>query len=110
LVGLTFLAGFVIGLTQSPSASPTQMLVLIGLSNIICVTLGFIIVAVRTNRQRLKHLAIVAFILWIISAFNLLMAEIVLAQWLIALPLLMILMLIGFGISCLIKPQQTDNS
>jgi hypothetical protein len=113
ILGLTFAAGFFVGLfaaiINGEATTPAQMLIMIGLINIVFITVGFVIVGARTSTQRLKHLSIVGFIVWLISAFNMLMAEGTLQRWLLSLPLIMILMLVGFGISCLIKPQETNN-
>jgi hypothetical protein len=114
ILGLTFAAGFFVGLfaaiINGEATTPAQMLIMIGLINIVFITIGFAIIGARTSTQRLKHLSIVGFIVWLISAFNMLMAEGTLQRWLLSLPLIMILMLVGFGISCLIKPPQKEDS
>jgi hypothetical protein len=102
LWGLTFARGLIIGILRIGGADPTARMVVIGLSNLLFAIIGFTISGCLTGGNRWRHLFIVAVIVWLSSLVNLVFG-IHLAQWIIALPMTLIMMGIGGAISYAIR-------
>jgi len=96
---LTFAGGVIAGVA---GGDPSQRMIAIAVSNILFSIIGFIIVGCLVGGRRWKHLFVVTFILWVTSLVNILFG-VGLGQWLFALPLTLILMGIGGGISYIFR-------
>ena len=101
---LTFLVGFVIGLT-GPSPESFALAALAGF--IIFLTIGFFISGCIVKNNRFQHLLKVALLLWIFSLANLALGA-TMFNWFVAGILMSIPMAIGGGASfLLVKPETT---
>jgi hypothetical protein len=110
VLGLTLIGGIIIGITIAASGrtlrSPdgTLPLIAIGSANVILSTLGFFICGCLTRRERWKYLSYTVIAVWLCSLINLPFLGISAASilnWIMALPLTFLLMLIGGGLSTL---------
>lgn len=103
--GLTLFIGFVVGFTMGlvgtrPSAA------YLGFANLVFVVIGFVIAGCLTPSYRLRHLSIVALLVWLTSLLNVALGLVTLAQWIAAAVFIAIMMALGYGISLIIRPEE----
>ena len=98
---LTLAGGFIAGFASAGSDLSRRAMA-IAISNVLFSIIGFVVVGCLVGGRRWKHLLVVTVILWLTSLINLIFG-IGLRQWLISLPVLLILMGIGGGISYLFR-------
>ena len=95
---LTGIGGFIIGVAlRSPTPGTPQTLAAIGASNLLLSIIGFTISGVLARGARWRHLAIVATIVWLVSAVN--VPTVGLALWLAGAPLTAIIVAVGGALS-----------
>jgi hypothetical protein len=106
VLGLTFLGGFVIGIT-----SPNELNIsAIAISNIVLSVVGFFIAGCLTKSLRFQHLSVVALCVWLVSAHNILLGVSFL-QWVFSSVYVLITMGVGGGLSLLfVKPIKEENT
>jgi len=94
----------VMGAAQSPKS-----LIAIGVSNLLFGIVGFTIVGALAKVNRFRHLLIVAVATWITSLTNVFVFGVGFGQWALSLLFLLVIMLIGGGISLLLtaRPGRT---
>src|SRR2546425_9921420 len=100
--GLTFLGGFVAGLT-GVKHDPHRLTMVLALSNLFFGTLGFTISGYLAPRPRWNHLAYVALGTWLTSLINVVFFHVKLRQWLSAALIMLIIMGLGGGLSYVFK-------
>jgi hypothetical protein len=103
---LTGIGGLLIGIATAGSELPMAA---IGISNIILGIVGFCISGCMTEENRWKHLCIVAIFVWLTSIINILIGPFALKNWMFTIFIIFIMMVIGGGISFLIK-KTTNNA
>ncbi|MHB8901221.1 MAG: hypothetical protein ACYC6Y_20930 [Thermoguttaceae bacterium] len=105
---LTFLGGVVIGVASAGRDLPMAA---VGVSNIIFMIVGFTISGCIVKVQRFRHMFHVALAVWLLGAFNILLVPgLGLVQWAAGLVGIMIMMLIGGGISLIfVWPPDKDS-
>jgi hypothetical protein len=94
----------VMGAAQSPKA-----LIAIGFSNLLFGIVGFTIVGALAKTNRFRHLLVVTVGTWLTSLSNVAIFGVGLRQWALSLLFLLVIMLIGGGISFLLtgRPAKT---
>jgi FtsH-binding integral membrane protein len=102
---LTGVGGFLIGLAATASGGGAPMPV-IAASNIALSILGFAISGALTRSDRIRHLLMVALLVWILSLVNLLLGF-SLVQWLLGGPAILFACVVGGGIAALLFRPQT---
>jgi len=104
---LTAIGGAVIGLAvgtsrgRPPLTSP-QVALAVAVSNVLFSAVAFCISGMLTRVHRLRHLAVVAVVTWLLSGLNLFIAPFTLVHWLLGSILLAVAMLVGWGASVLL--------
>jgi hypothetical protein len=103
---LTFLGGFVIGVTvRSSGLPPPQAVLALVVSNFVFSVVAFCITGVRVKTERFKTLFVVALICWLLSALNmLLIPTFTPVQWVFSSVFILVTMGIGGGLSYLFAP------
>lgn len=105
---LTFIGGLILGVglgaagVQGPSGQ-----IAIGLSNVLFSIVGFCISGASAKINRFNHLIKVAIAFWLINAINIVVVHVSITQWVSSLPITLIAMGIGGGISFLFSPSPT---
>ena len=102
----TAIGGFIAGYAANEATWPAQAAFpvnAIALSNVIFLTISFIIIGSRITGPRWKHLVIVAVVCWLVSALNMIFFQSTLnATWLMwfqSLLLILVTMGVGGGLS-----------
>jgi hypothetical protein len=98
---LTAAAGVMLGIAMVGVTDPDAVLAAMGFGNIIFGTIAFVISGARAGRKRWKHLWAVALMQWVSALINIPLIDASIGQWILALPLLMIMMSIGGAFSYL---------
>jgi len=98
---LTLAGGFVAGVAAPPT-DPSRRMMAIAISNVLFSLIGFVLVGYLAGARRWMQLLVVTVILWFTSLINLLFG-LKFFGWLMSLPVLLILMGIGGGISYLFR-------
>jgi hypothetical protein len=101
IVALTFIGGFVIGLSGAPS-SPRTMLA-IAASNILLGTIGFVISGCLAAGNRWRHLAYVGLGVWLAGLINVLFFGISIVVWFFSIIAVALMMGAGGAISYIFK-------
>ena len=101
---LTFLGGFVIGLSRP---DPSFYMLAIAASNLIFLSIGFVISGCLAKNERFKHLIKVALVVWALGLINILFG-VQFKQWIFSIIFILVSMAIGGGISFLfVKSNKT---
>ena len=100
--GLTFLGGFVAGLTGAKHDAHRLTMVL-ALSNLFFGTVGFTIAGYLAPRPRWNHLAYVALGTWLTSLINVVFFHVKFTQWMTGGFFVLVIMAVGGGLSYLFK-------
>jgi hypothetical protein len=95
-----FVVGFALGLVGA-SDSP-QVPMAIAVSDFVFGIVTFTLVGALAKSARFRHLLVVAIAAWVTSSANVLLFADPVGQWLLALPFILVVMLIGGGISFLL--------
>jgi|SRR5436190_3199937 len=107
--GLTFLGGFVAGLTGAKH-DPHRLTMVLALSNLFFGTLGFTISGYLAPSPRWNHLAYVALGTWLTSLINVLFFHVKVTQWMTAGFFMLVIMGVGGGLSYLFKKDTTASA
>ena len=100
--GLTFLGGFVAGLTGAKH-DPNRLTATLALVNLFFGTLGFTISGYLAPHPRWNHLAYVALGTWLTSLVNVLFFHVKFTQWMTGGFFVLVIMGVGGGLSYLFK-------
>ena len=100
--GLTFLGGFVVGLTGGKHGAH-QVTMVLALSNLFFGTLGFTIAGYLAPHPRWNHLAYVALGAWLTSLVNVAFFHVKVTQWMTGGFFMLVIMGVGGGLSYLFK-------
>ncbi|TFI54714.1 hypothetical protein BLD44_008600 [Mastigocladus laminosus UU774] len=105
----TFLVGYFLAMTI-PSLSFEEAIPLIGLINIIIITLAFFIMGCAARINRFQHLRNVAILVWLGSIVNIyILPGANFLTWLASGIFIFIAMLVGGGLSLLVVPNSSAN-
>jgi len=109
IFGLTYLSGFVIGL--SGAAQGQNFLTAIAIGNIIFSIVGFTISGALARINRFKHLVHVAIGVWLMGLNNIFLVGTSLKTWALSLIFIVITMVIGWLLSYLFvrDPKPASN-
>ena len=101
---LTVLGGFVVGFALGVvgAAGSPQIPLVVAVSNFVFGIVGFVIVGALAKTNRFRHLVVIALAAWVTSFLNVLLFAGSIGNWLLALPFIFVVMLIGGGISFLL--------
>jgi hypothetical protein len=110
IFALTFLSGFVIGLSGARHGQ--QYLLAIAAGNLLFMVIGFTISGALAKTARFKHLIQVALGVWLLGLLNLVIGSATIAQWAIGIVFILVAMGIGGGLSFLFVkgPKPADES
>jgi len=105
IFGLSFGGGFVVGFVAALTrASAGVAMVGLAVSNIVFITIGFVLSGCRAPRgKRWPHIAWVALGLWLVSFINVMFFGVPIGQWVASAFLLSVCMGIGGGLSSFIR-------
>jgi len=109
IFGMTFVGGFAAGLVTGALYRSSPPLLVIGLVNLGAGIAGFAIVTCLTPRNRLRHLARVGFVVWIMSLLNLLLGPTNMVAWLFSSLVIAVMLLVGLAIGTAIKPANKEG-
>lgn len=107
--GLTAIGGFIIGLTTGILGAENTPIAALAISNIMLAILGFFICGCLTPKRRWTYLLYTAIAVWLASIVNVLIAGnlgVNLVSWLLGLPMTLVFMLVGGGVSTLFVKSQ----
>jgi hypothetical protein len=93
IFGLTFLSGFIVGL--SGALNGEMYLVAIAAGNLLVSVMGFTISGALARTDRFKHLLKVALGLWFLNLVNVLFVGVTLTQWVLSIAVIFVAMGIG---------------
>ena len=110
LFGLTFVGGVIVGTTFPIFAHVSAPPIAVGISNILCSIIGFIVAGLLTVDGRWKHLWLVVLIYWLGSLVNVFFLGITVVQWILAGLVIVITMGIGGGVSALFRKARPNQS
>ena len=109
IFGMTFVGGFAAGLVTGALYRSSPPLLVIGLVNLGAGIAGFAIDTCLTPRDRLRHLARVGFVVWIMSLLNLLLGPTNMVAWLFSSLVIAVMLLVGLAIGTAIKPANKEG-
>lgn len=109
IFGLTFLSGFVVGLS---GAQGKTYLLGITAGNLLFAVVGFAISGAIAKTDRFKHLFLVALGVWLLSLTNIVPVGATFAQWAASSILILVAMGLGGALSFLFvkSPNATNNA
>jgi len=99
---LTAAGGLIVGMLTA-DANLEDMFIMVGLSNLVLGTIGFVISGIKTTSNRWQHLFAVAVGVWLFSLINVLLGIGSLSTWMIAAILILAMMTIGGAVASAIK-------
>jgi hypothetical protein len=102
--GLTFVAGFIVGLISQIQKAPLN-LPLLGLVNIFMITLGFFICGCLTPVKRWPTLLLTVVGVWLASIMNIFLGAATVPTWIASFFVCGIFALLGGGLSTLVVPE-----
>lgn len=102
ITAVTALAGFVVGFALY--AQPYEMLMgALVLTNFIIMLAGLTVAAALRSHARWRHLVAVVIVIWLFSAMNVALGYATPQDWLVLLPVMLVLMGIAGGLSYLFR-------
>jgi len=99
VVVLRGLGGFLVAAATACSDDPKSIQVV---AQVLLMAVGFCIAGVLVKESRFKHLALVAVAVWLVSALNILMADLTVVLWIKGILPTGVAMLLGGGASMLL--------
>jgi len=104
---LTILGGLLVATAEPPKP---RYLLAAGVSSLLMATMGFTISGIIFKKDRFIHLFLVAFCVWILGLFNVIVGQVTFFQWVVSLISVWLTAVVGGGLSYLFTRKPKEES